>query len=600
MVVCSVSSIAVTLVANTRRPIFRHVVHALAVLAVLVAASAVFANVAIAQNLKFLGGGSSAMFLELGQAAQSSAVTNTPCVWTHTAALNLIITEDDRATLTPGGLPIDEYGDIWITWGPGTGTCQNPSGNYDVYAYTSLDSVIGVRCYFEVDTLDETPGCLQYIEMPAGTAGENLLCNAGGPCTYGPDTNLPAAIIGAVNFQHWFAAATDILPEDSKFAIARMFSPCTTTVYRQAFRESLREMAGLGYQGPTQGIGVAVLSYFSETAFHPLDFNFVGNDPINVTQPVPAYGISTIGAKPILVAVSPAGGTGIGAASDITSFNFALFTAGVIGRTTDLLGPTTTLPVTTLINEPLSGPYNVVEYSVPNSSQFHTSQDIANCNYANGTVGSNAMYLQSTNGAIPAVRARALGTAEMISQIQAAPAAGDQRLGYFYWSAANASSFTAANGKYLTLNGVDPIQNAYTDGVLPGVDSAHPISNVTFTGLNSGDYPLWSVLRIVSTIPTPIGVTNLITAAQQLNTTQHNFISAQNMQIWHSHYYLPFVYSNGAALGTTIATAGDLCPIAGAMTESGGDLGGTTVLKQVNYDFCVDFSNVTGLINASN
>ena len=378
-----------------------------------------------------------------------------------------------------------------------------------------------------------------------------------------------------------------------------MFSPCNTHVYRQAFNQSLRDTMGLGYQTPNLGIGVAVESYFSDTVFHPLDFNFAGNDPINSGWSVPSYTITTMGAKPIIVAVSPAGGTGIGAATDITSFNLTLFSAGVLGRTTDLIGPTTTLPVTTLINEPLSGPYNVMEYSISNTSQFHTSQDVANCN-TDGTVGSNAMYMQSTNGQLPAVRVRALATAEMVAQIQAAATAGDQRIGYFYWSAANAATFTASNGKYLTINGVDPLQDNYTDGVLPGVDAAHPISNVSFKGTNVGDYPVWSTLRFVSRSPTPVGVTNLITAAQQLNTTMHNFISVRNLQVWHSHYFMPYVGNNVGALGTTIATPGDLCPIPGALLESGGDLGGANVLKQANYDFCVDFSNITGLINASN
>ncbi|HZC80835.1 MAG TPA: hypothetical protein VE222_03795, partial [Nitrospiraceae bacterium] len=321
--------------------------------------------------------------------------------------------------------------------------------------------------------------------------------------------------------------------------------------------------------------------------------------PINVGKHVPAYTISTVGAKPVIIAVSPAAGTAIGAAVDITGFNLTLFTAGVLGRTTDLVGPTTTLPVTTLINEPVSGPYNVMEYSVPNSSQFHTSQDVANCGVG-GSVGSNPMYLQSTNGQILGIRVRAIGTAEMVAQLQAATTAGDQRLGYFYWSAANAARFTAANGKYLTVNGVDPLQDTYTDGVLPGVDSPHPLSNVSFKWLNMGDYPIWSVLRIISQSPTPVGVTNLISAAQQLNLSQHNFISSSNMQIWHSHYSLPAVGYDVGALGTTIAAQGDLCAAPGALPESGGDLGGANILKQVNYDFCVDFSNVTGLINASN
>lgn len=577
----------------------RRVVRKLVACAIVIVATVALATVARGQTVQFLGGGSSAMFLELGQAAQSSGVTTTPCVWTHSSILNVVHARDNRPALFPPNNPSDELGDIWITWGQGTGTCAAPAGNYDIYAYTGLDSVLGVRCYFEIDDSIGNAGCVQILAVAPGTAGENKLCNVSGPCVYGPDTPIPQAVIGALQLRHWFAAGTDILPADAKFALVRMFTPCDQIVYRQAFGGALRGTLGLGYHGTIPGIGDDVFSFFSDATRHTLDFNYEGNDPINLGKPVPAYTISTVGAKPIIVAVSPAGGTGIGAATDINSFNLTLFTAGVIARTTDLLGPTTTLPVTTLVNEPLSGPYNVMEYSVPNSSQFHTSQDVANCGVG-GSVGSNPLYLQSTNGQVLGMRVRAIGTAEMVSQLQAAPAAGDQRLGYFYWSAANAARFTTANGKYLTVNGVDPLQDSYTDGVLPGVDAAHPLSNVTFKQTNMGDYPIWSVLRIISQSPTPVGVTNLISAAQQLNLSQHNFISAPNMQVWHSHYYLPAVGYNVGALGTTIDTAGDLCPIAGALSESGGDLGGANVLKQVNYDFCVDFSNVTGLINASN
>jgi hypothetical protein len=415
----------------------------------------------------------------------------------------------------------------------------------------------------------------------------------------GPDTQIPQAIISALNGQHWFAVGTDILPEDAKFALLRMFAPCGQPVARQPFDLGLRLTYGLGYQSAVPGIGKPVLSYFSNAMFHTLDFNFFGDDPINPGQPVPAYSITTLGAKPIIVAVSPAGGSGVGAATDINGFTLALFTGGVLGRTTDLLGPTLTSPVTTLISEPFSGPYNVMEYSVPNSSQFHISQDDSNCD-GNGGVYSSSLNIQSTNGVYPAYRVRALGTSEMITQIQAATAT-DQRLGYFYWSAANASTFTATNGKYLTVNGVDPLQDSYTDGVLPGVDSAHPLSNVTFKWLNMGDYPIWSVLRIISQSPVPIGVTNLISAAQALNVTQHDFIGAPDLQVWHSHFYLPLVGQNIAGNGTTISTPNDLCPAPNALPEYGGDLGGANTLKQDNYDFCSDFTvNVNGLINKSN
>ena len=546
----------------------------------------------------FLGGGSSAMFLELGQAAQSSPVTNTPCVWTHSSLFNDAGATDSRPASFPSTLPVDEYGEIWITWSPGSGTCAAPAGNYDVYAYTSLDSVLGVRCYFEVDDSTGNSGCKQIISSAAGTAGSNLLCNSANPCPYGPDTPLPQSIITTLQGQHWFAAGTDILPEDAKFSLMRMFTPCGQPIWRQPFDQGLRQTYGLGYQGTIAHIGQPVFSHFRNFSYHTLDFNYTGDDPIITNMPVPQYSLTTLGAKPILVAVSPAGGTGIGAATDITSFTLALFEEGILGRNTDLIGPTATAPVTTLINEPFSGPYNVMEYSVPNSSQFHTSQDDNNCDGAGG-VYSNGMNLQSNNGKFPAFRVRVLGTNEMIGQIQAGTAS-DQRLGYLYWSAANASSFTTTNGKYLAVNGVDPLQDNYTDGVLPGVDSAHPLSNVTFKWMNAGDYPIWSVLRIISRVPTPIGVTNLVAAAQGLNVSQHNFIDTANLQVWHSHYYLPVTGNGVAALGNTINAPGDLCPIPNALTEYGGDLGGANALKQANIDFCSDFGNINGLINKAN
>jgi ABC-type proline/glycine betaine transport system substrate-binding protein len=88
-----------------------------------------------------------------------------------------------------------------------------------------------------------------------------------------------------------------------------------------------------------------------------------------------------------------------------------------------------------------------MEYSITNSSQYHSSQDIWNCE-PGGQVFTNGMKLLATNGVVPAYRVRALGTDEMIAAIQAATSS-DQRMGYFYWSAANAASFTASNGKYL-------------------------------------------------------------------------------------------------------------------------------------------------------
>jgi hypothetical protein len=236
-----------------------------------------------------------------------------------------------------------------------------------------------------------------------------------------------------------------------------------------------------------------------------------------------------------------------------------------------------------------------------NNSQFHDSQDAFNCS---GTgVSSNPLNLQSLNGNYAnagqqvAYRRRVIGTAEMTAQLQAA-GNSDNRLGYFFWSASNAGSLN--NVKYLTVNGVDPLANGYTDGVLPGADASHPLSDVTFKFLNMGDYPIWTALRLVSQSPTPASVTNLIAATQWLNSTKYDFIHASNLTAWHSHYYLPALGSNIAANGATLnpSTSSDLCP--GYLPEFGGDAGGAIILKQANRDFCVDFGDIAGLVDKTN
>jgi len=552
-------------------------------------------------SVMFVGGGSSAMFLELGQAAQSSGATATPCVWT--SGINNYIQAADNRFVPPAP---SESGEIWITWSPGTGSCVTPGGSFNVYSYVSLDSGMGNRCYFLVNT-DGTAGCTQIVGVPSGTPGANLLCmpSPSNCISFGADTPLPQDVRDAVNGQHWMAAGTDMLPEDAKFATFRMLAPCGQAIYRQPFDLIVRQTYGLGYVPSARfNSGGTAMSFYSTNVSRAQDFNIVGNDP-NSGKPVPGYTVSTIGAKPIIVAVGSAGGNGIGAATDIPGFVLMNFFNGTLGRATDLFGPTSPWGVTTLVDGPLSGAYNALEWSIVNSSQFHDSQDVYNCNTSTGVLVSNPLNLLSMLGQFAnpsqqlSYRRRVIHTKEMVAQIQAG-SLSDQRLGYFFWSAGNASSFTATNGKYLTVNGVDPLTDSYTDGVLPGADSSHPLSNATFKHLNEGDYPIWSAERIVSRSPVPAGVTNLIQAEQTLNATQHNFIPLSALKVWHSHYSVSAIGANTAANGTTINSPGDLCGTAGALAETGGDSGGATISIKANAHFCADYANTTGLISKTN
>lgn len=574
-------------------------------LAVLAVAHFAFASVSHAQNLQFLGGGSSALFLELGQSAATFIGANA-CIWTANISDGNIAAKDVR----PATADV-QTGKVWVVWDRGTtGTdCQHPSADFNVYTYLSVDSVIGDRCYFATDaggsgcTAVYTPtaaeanaaGNLLGSAAPFADSASNASC-AGtvSPCI------IPTTVTTFLNGKRWFVAGTDIRPEDAKFASFRALTACTTTIFRNPFGGGLTNTNGLGYNvgGPQAGVGVPIQSFYSAPVFTVLDFNITGNDPIT-NLPVPGYTVNTVGAQPIVVAVSPAGGTGIGAATDINTFTLTLFYNGVLGRSTDLLGPTTNPSLLTiLVREPLSGTFNTFEYSVPNSNEFHTSQELGNCNSGTGAPGTNPMNLQSANGAVLAARRRVLGTGEMVAQLQATPA-GENRIGYFFWSAANGSHFTSTNGKYLTVNGVDPLANSYsvTNGVIP---TGTNLSQVTFANLNAGDYPIWSALRLVTTNPVPAGVTNVINGAQTLNSTQQDFIPLSKLNIWHSHFALPQVNVGSAALGSSIAGPGDLCNSAGVLVEQGGDAGGSNVLKVANHDFCADFANTTGLINANN
>lgn len=546
------------------------------------------ANVSHAQTVQYLATGSSALFLELGQAA--AGLSDTGCVWTQKTNATSIAARDPRVG-TPG---TDENGNVWVAWGPGTGgTCANPVAPFNVYAQMSLDSVLGDRCFFLVDSTG-TGGCIFIITLTGPAAGLT-------PSLLGTgftDTSLPQSIITALNNQRIFVAATDIRPEDAKFASARMFTACGASIPRNPYLFTSYTTTGLGYQTGVTGVGTPIASQTNiGISFHVLDFNISGNDPITgqslTTAGRASYTVSTVGAQPIVIVVSPnpAGGTGIAAATDIPFSTLAEFLIGGYGRSTDLFGVTSANPVTTILREPLSGTYNTMEYSIPNSNEFKATQETSNCS---GTVvKSNPLNLAAANGKVPgAARIRAIGTGEVVAALQAA---STDTLGYFFWSAGNAANFTATNGKYLTVNGVDPILTSYSSNlVAPGVlPTGANLSSVTFANLNAGDYPIWSALRLVSTSPTPAGVTNVIAGAQTLNSTKEDFIPVTSLKVWKSHFNLLGQGITNNSNGMTVNTPGDLCSL--ATTEGGGDAGAMTISIAGNNHFCTDFNVPIGI-----
>ena len=543
-----------------------------------------------AQTVAFLGGGSSALFQELGAATQS--IPGISCLWSF------------GSTTTPGGTPYiaahdgrtgvndDENGKFFVAWGPGTGSCASPAGSWSIYAYIQLDSVVGDRCYFENDGSGSS-GCTLILQN-TGIAGTSQI-------TTTPDkplaTALPTAVSNALlGAPHFFVAGTDIRPEDAKFATQRAFTPCNQYMPRQYFNQDSYYLFGLGYGTGNIGTAIQGNASYGGGNFGVYNFNVTGNDPISGAA-VPAYSVSTIGAQPIVVAVAPAntGNGNIAAMTDITAATLSLFYEGVLGRTSDLLGPTGGAEAfTTLVREPLSGTYNTFEYSIPQSTQFHAGQDFGNCT-GGGAVLSNPMALNNGNGVFGTAsqRVRVIGTGNMTKFLQQATT---PTLGYFFWSAGNAKNLT--NVKYLKVNGVDPLLDTATayNGVLPNSGATFAtdpgLAHVGFAGLNAGDYPIWSALRLVGP-PGNAGVAAMITALATLDSSQKDYIPPSSMNIWHSHFFL-----NGqSAIGANGTTVGSSTLCSGGIAEGGGDAGGSTLLIINNAHFCSDYGNTGGLVN---
>ena len=138
-------------------------------LCTLVFAFCAFTSISKAQSVQFLGGGSSALFQELGAGSvhiTGGAGGNVTCLWSFGSTSNpsgtpYIAFRDNRT-----GVVLDENGKIFIAWSTGTGSngngaasCTNPTTNSQIYAYISLDSVVGDRCFFINDN-SGAKGCL--------------------------------------------------------------------------------------------------------------------------------------------------------------------------------------------------------------------------------------------------------------------------------------------------------------------------------------------------------------------------------------------------------------------------------------------------------
>jgi hypothetical protein len=559
-----------------------------------------------AQTLTLAIIGSSAQFLEEGQAAGDPA-TGLGCYWTY-GSKNAIEAADTATGAIGSGATLDG-GTVWVAWSAGTGgTCGSPASSSSVYMFLNTDSVVGNRCFFRANT-DSTTGCvIDVVNNPSGIAGSGLFG------TGFTDTALPSSVESAISGKHFNAAATDIRPEDAKFAINRVLASGGTEMSTGS------QYIGLGYanggtiKGSTLGGG---------SSFNVLNFNITGDDPFNTSEPVPAFTVTTLGAVPIVVLVNPGSEAGFGnlAVTNLTRATLAGYLDGTYGFTGDAIetqGYASTSKgnaATVFIREPLSGTYNTMEYGVPNNREIQSSQDcgLEAYNAANslwisnsGTESSVATPLitppwNCSGGAEPnplgsgaGTVNRAIGTGNEIASVLA----NTDSIGYGFWSAANFAGATPAKGKYLTIDGVDPIQEVWVDGEVP-TSSNGLLGNVSLSHVKDGSYPIWSVLRIVSTTGVASNVAALIADAQRfLSPSQPDFVPNSQLFIVRSHFAPPGVAFPGCpagyspAVGDDAVTGGTACPQgsvnngdAGGTAESGGDVGGMIYSFQSDGDY---------------
>jgi hypothetical protein len=532
--------------------------------AALFAAAVAIATPAVnGATVKVLGAGSSAMWqtAALGAFEQlaGSGAGHYTVKGTCTTNPNCAQIHDSRSSSI-----LPEGGNLWVVWN---------SAETEVWAYISVDSVVGNRSFFA------TPRTTLQVDPETETGVPSGQTNLIASSLWGTDAAvLPSAVYTALNNAEITTAFTDIRPEDAKFASCRTLNELNTTTY-----------AGLGYGTGTTCttlIGTQILSAFSSSVANPVNFNIKGTDPFT-GKAIAAYTTVDVGASPIVFLVNRTnpnglgyGGTGTPAITNLTVPIAQTLWNGTQCDTNafEAAGPPIDVPVHVMQREPMSGTMNTTEFTT-----FRCGKPAGGCPITGNSednsqeVGVDPPPQGATNANNPlnmvcqaggGTRQRAIGTSEMDST---AILNTVDSIGYTFWGFGNVSKLAASpNYGYLTLSGIDPIQTTYTNGELPACNpSPCPATpGASFPNLRNGSYKAWSVLRVV-TNASGINLTNtklLVTAIQDnVNSSVPDFVPFSavggdpGLKYYRSHYLQSGVTGNNGLSGEK---------------ETGGDMGG--------------------------
>jgi sugar lactone lactonase YvrE len=422
----------------------------------------------LAPTGRFYAAGSTAQFNTFALVATNVNQSCGSNHWTqrNSEGANAITVSDPRdASISPQG------GDIWIVWND-QAAAEQPGGI--VCYYVAVDSVVAMRLY-------QARGIVSLPATLIGSADANIVPYLGG--TAAP---LPANIQAIVNGSAINVGLSDIRPEDAKFASNRVLTSYGALMSGRGF-------TGVGYQGSaaTPWLGQPILSAVSQAAANPVDYAFALQDvdPVNGALPVRPYRELPIGAAPVLIIANVSqtgrGHLGDGNYTNISKFSLNKALLGAVSRVRDLSGFASDgdEPLHVWINDPLSGAYNTIEFSIPNSNQFSgdraqgygrvTGQEAGVLPTNTACAGKQPCTMESGNPLFhpygPSLggsssRGRVIGTSEMIATVNR----NLDSLGYAFWGYSNFAGTSASNLKYLTVDGSDALYseaNPNPDGV---------------------------------------------------------------------------------------------------------------------------------------
>jgi hypothetical protein len=576
------------------------------VVAALLTLAATNAN---AQSVGIIMSGTSALFPELYEAslAQSGCGQMVP------AANGVFSLTDTRPTEEGDPNAIDAGTYAWVTYVITGGTCAAPTGIGTVNLDMIVDSVVGVRCFMA------NPSCRVTTNANAAASG------------------LPQVVLNFINTAGTGggglsinSAATAIRPEDALFATLRGLWPCPNVV-GGAYLGIGYQTEPAGYAHSTGLVGTQILNGAANGAaggpVNLLNFALEGNDPFaaynDLNLSPPSWSVISVGAVPVVVFVNPSSETGFGSLS-VTNFDRGVlsgFLDGTFQRVPDVIPQNWAPPpippeAFTFVREFLSGAYNTIEYAVPNSMGNQSSQDVGvqavggfpvlpplECKALANSVTNGNGKLADPSIPFPGTdyRVRTIGAGNMITSVLGKA----NSLGYAFWNTGNFAGATPVNARYLTVDGIDPLQEVWQDGEIPTSGNGL-LPNVSLSHVRDGSYPIWSIARIVCG-SNCTSVEELVNAAENLvGPSQPDFVPDSSLTVLHSHFYPPGVLYGNSAECTEVSAGPPAfwnCPsnmsngnlLTGENIEAGGDVGGVVYTRQADGDYNFDTANGMGI-----